>query len=230
MSYWKNEGELFRLIKEELFTAVIGDIMDKLDLQHQFLPPQIRPLQADMRIAGRAMPVLEADVNSDPLQNGFQHLSDKPFGIMLEALDDMKEHEIYICTGASPTYALWGELMTIRAIKLGAEGAVVNGYSRDTPGIVASNFPVFSYGPFAQDQGPRGKVIDFRLPVKMDKVDIHPGDIIVGDVDGVCVIPKHAETEVIRLALEKARGEKIVRQKISEGMGAKEAFDKYGII
>lgn len=230
MSYWKNEGELFRLIKNELFTAVIGDIMDKLDLQHQFLSPQIRPLQANMRIAGRAMPVLEADVDSDPLRNGFQHLSDKPFGIMLEALDDMKEHEIYICTGASPTYALWGELMTIRAIKLGAEGAVVNGYSRDTPGILASNFPVFSYGPFAQDQGPRGKVIDFRLPLQMDNVHVHPGDIIVGDVDGVCVIPKHAEAEVIHLALEKARGEKIVREKISEGMGAKEAFDKYGII
>lgn len=230
MAYWKNECELFKLLKCELFTAVIGDIMDKMGLQNQFLPPQLRPLRHDMLIAGRAMPVLEADVNSDPLLNEFQHLSDKPFGIMLEALDDLKENEIYICTGASPTYALWGELMTVRAMKLGCGGAVVNGYSRDTPGILALDFPVFSYGPFAQDQGPRGKVIDFRIPINMGGVEINPGDIVVGDMDGVCIIPSHAENEIISLALEKARGEKVVHKKITEGMGAKEAFDIYGII
>ena len=65
------------------------------------------------------------------------------FGLMFEALDDLKPNEVYVCTGASPRYALWGELMSTRAIKLGAAGAVVDGYLRDTHGILAQNFPRF---------------------------------------------------------------------------------------
>ena len=62
MKPWKNDDELFALVRRELFTCVVGDVMDKLELQHQFLPPQIRPLRADMVVVGRAMPVLAVDV------------------------------------------------------------------------------------------------------------------------------------------------------------------------
>ena len=154
----------------------------------------------------------------------------KPFGLMLEALDDLKPGEVYICTGSSPSYALWGELMSTRATKLGAVGAVVDGYSRDTQGILKLNFPTFSYGRYAQDQGPRGKVIDWRVPIEMNGVRINSGDIIFGDIDGVCVIPRDAEEEVFAAALEKARGEKKVAEAIRNGMGAVEAFAKFGIM
>ncbi len=149
---------------------------------------------------------------------------------MLEALDDLKKDEVYLCTGSSPTYALWGELMSTRAMKLGSGGAVVNGYSRDTKGILKLNFPTFSYGSYAQDQGPRGKVIDFRVEIEMNSVRIKPGDIVFGDIDGVCIVPKEIEYEVIEGALDKALGEKTVQKAIENGMGAKEAFDKYGIM
>jgi regulator of RNase E activity RraA len=225
---WKTDDELFQIVRNELYSAVIGDIMDKLGLVHQFLSPRIQPLRDDMFIVGRAMTVLEADVVSDKSSNN--PVLNKPFGLMLEALDDLKKNEVYVCTGASPTYALWGELMATRAQMLGAAGAVVDGYSRDTKGILSINFPSFSYGRYAQDQAPRGKVIDFRVPVEMNGVRINPGDIIIGDIDGVCVVPKVAEEEVFRRAIEKARGEKMVQKKIQEGMSAKEAFDKYGIM
>ena len=155
---WDNDDELFHLVRKELYTAVVGDIMDKLGLFNQFLPPQITPLNESSFIIGRAMTVLEADVNS--ISSSFNPILNKPFGLMLEALDDLKKNEIYICTGSSPDYALWGELMSVRAQKLGAAGAVVDGYSRDTISIRNINFPVFSYGRYAQDQAPRGKVID----------------------------------------------------------------------
>ena len=58
--------------------------------------------------------------------------------------------------------------MSARAIQCKAAGAVVNGYSRDTKGILALDFPCFSYGPYAQDQAPRGKVIDYRVPIEME--------------------------------------------------------------
>lgn len=62
MEEWKNNKELIALINDELYTAVIGDIMDKMGYYHQFLDPRIRPLKNDMKLAGRAMTVLEADV------------------------------------------------------------------------------------------------------------------------------------------------------------------------
>lgn len=226
----KEDVALFQLMKDELFTAVVGDVMDKMGLLHQFLPPYLRPLRDDMVVAGRAMPVLEADVFLESNPEGRGPLSDKPFGLMLEALDDLKPNEVYIAAGASPRYALWGELMATRASKLGAVGAVVDGYSRDTVGVLQLGFPTFSRGRYSQDQGPRGKVIDFRVPVEIGGIRIHPGDIIFGDLDGVLVIPREHEEEVIRLAMEKARGEKLVAKAIREGMSAVEAFEKFGIM
>ena len=227
---WKNDEELFQLIKKELYTAVAGDIMDKMGLEHQFLPPQIRPLREGMVIVGRAMTVLEADCFEALSPDSQNPVMIKSFGLMLEALDDIKPGEVYICSGASPCYALIGELMMTRVKMCGGAGAVVNGYSRDTLGIYAVGLPVFSYGPYAQDQAPRGKVIDFRVPIEMNGVRIQPGDMIFGDIDGVCVIPRLAEDEVFTRAIEKARGERTVLKAIQGGMTVVEAWRKYGIM
>lgn len=230
MMTWKNDGELFSLTRKELFTSVVGDVMDKLRLQRQFLPPVIRPLRADMVVIGRAMPVLSVDVGQERVSGTANPLMEKPFGLMLEALDDLRENEVYISTGSSPRNALWGELMSTRACKLGAVGAVVNGYSRDTKAVLDLNFPTFSYGSYGQDAGPRSKVVDFRLPVEIGAVFIEPGDVVFGDIDGVCIIPRKAEVEVFQKALEKARGEKLVKRALEEGSSAVSAFQKYGIM
>lgn len=228
--HWRDDEELFSLIRQHLFTAVVGDIMDRLGFHRQFLPPQIRPLDPSMIVLGRAMTVLEADwLDGGPVQSN-SALTHKPFGLMLEALDDLRRNEIYVCSGGSPTFALWGELMSTRAMKLGAAGAVVNGYSRDTRGILRLKFPTFSYGPYAQDQAPRGKVIDFRVPLDIGNVRVNSGDIVFGDIDGVCVIPCAAEEEVFRKAIEKVNGEETVRIAIEGGMSAAAAFEKYAIM
>jgi regulator of RNase E activity RraA len=230
MSYWQTEAELFALIRRELFTAVVGDVMDKIGLRRQFLPPRIQPLRDDMVVLGRAMPVLEADVFEEHSGNQANPVMAAPFGLMLRALDDLKVGEVYICTGGSPRYALWGELMSTRAQKLGASGAVLNGYARDSPGILRLNFPTFAWGRYAQDQGPRGKVIDFRCPIELEGVNIAPGDLIFGDMEGVLITPQTAIEEVFSLAVEKARAEKLVRKAIEEGMSASEAFEKFGVM
>jgi regulator of RNase E activity RraA len=230
MIYWQTEAELYALIRRELFTAVVGDVMDKVGLRRQFLPPQIQPLRDDMVVLGRAMPVLEADVFEERSENQANPVMAAPFGLMLRALDDLKVGEVYICTGGSPRYALWGELMSTRALRLGAAGAVMNGYARDSLGILRLNFPTFAWGRYAQDQGPRGKVIDFRCPIEIESVSVAPGDLIFGDLEGVLVIPQTAIEEVFSLAVEKARAEKLVRKAIEEGMSASEAFEKFGIM
>ena len=102
-TYWETDKELFAIVREELYTAVVGDIMDKLGYLHQFLPPQVQPLRDDMFLVGRAMTVLEADCFEDLPGHSNNPVMKQPFGLMLEALDDLKEDEIYICTGSSPS-------------------------------------------------------------------------------------------------------------------------------
>src|SRR6202046_911018 len=227
---WKSDDELFVLAQRELFTCVVGDVMDKMDLQHQFLPPQIQALRQDMVVIGRAMTVLSVDVFVEQIAGSANKLMEKPFGLMLEALDDLRTNEIYVNTGSSPRNALWGELMSTRARKLGSRGAGLNGYVRDTKAILAMGFPTFGFGSYGQDSAPRHKVVDFRIPVEIGAVHISPGDIVFGDIDGVLLVPPEAETEVFRRALEKARGEKLVRRAIEAGSSAVAAFEKFGIM
>jgi 4-hydroxy-4-methyl-2-oxoglutarate aldolase len=230
MRLWNNDNELFDLAKRELFTALVGDVLDKLGYLHQFLPQQIKPVLDTMVVVGRALPVLEADVFAERLEGTANPIMNQPFGLMFHALDDLKPNEVYICSGSSYNYALWGGLMSTRAIKLKAAGAVVNGYSRDTNEIIKLNFPTFSAGIYAQDQGPRGKVIDYRLPIEFGGIRINPGDIVFGDRDGVIVVPKNVEEEAFTKAIEKARGEKSVKKALEEGMSTVDAFKKFGIM
>jgi len=227
---YQDDDELFGKSREGLFTAVVGDVMDMMGFTRQFLSPMIQPLRQDMVTIGRAMPVLEADDDGGEGPGRNNPLFNQPFGLMLTALDDLKKNEIYICAGSSPRYALWGELMSTCAINQGAAGAVMDGYSRDTRGILELNFPVFSYGRYAQDQRPRGKVLDFRCTIQMNGVTIAPGDIVFGDIDGVCVVPRAIEAEVMRRAWAKAHGEKRVFQAIKGGMKAQAAWDTFGIL
>lgn len=217
-----NETDYFLTLKEELFSAIIGDIMDTLNLVRQFLPPEIKPLDRATKLVGRAMPVLEQDITKP---------NEAPFGLMFDALDDLRPNEIYLATGATPSYALWGGLMTTRAKKLDAAGAVLIGYHRDTLEILEQDFPCFSMGSYAQDQGVRGKVVDFRCPiVSPNGVKIEPGDLVFGDLDGVVIVPKDVENDVIEKARDKLAGEDKVRTAILSGMSTKEAFKKFGIM
>ncbi len=232
MQLWKNDKELFALARAELFPALVGDILDTHGYLHQFLPPQIKPLGHEMIIIGRAMTVLESDMPNGASANttGSSTALSKPFGLMFEALDDLKEDEVYICSGASWSFALWGGLMSTRAKVLKAAGAVVHGYSRDTSEILDLGFPVASAGGYAQDQGPRGKVLGWRVPINFGNVLINPGDIVFGDRDGVLVVPQAVEVAVFSGAVEKARGERDVLNALQQGMSTADAFKRFGIM
>lgn len=227
---WKSDDELFKLMRQRLFPAVVGDILDTLGYLRQFLHPHIRPVANHMVIAGRAMPVLETLCFSAAEEQGKLPLSRQPFGLLFEALDDLRPNEVYVATGCAPKFALWGGLMTTRALHLKAAGAVLDGYSRDTTEVLELGLPVFSYGGYAQDQGPRGKVVDYRVGVEINGVRVNPGDIVFGDRDGVLIIPREAEEEAIRKALEKAGTENTVRSAIQNGMSTVEAFKTFGVM
>jgi regulator of RNase E activity RraA len=216
-----NDTDLFALVRAELYTPVVGDILDGIGLYHQFLPAAVQPLREEMKLVGRAMPVLMIDVFGPQKE---------PFGRLTEALDQLEPGDIYLAAGGGMRCAYWGELLTATARMRGANGAVVDGYHRDTPQVVAQNWPVFSRGRFAQDSGVRTKVVDYRCPIEIGGVWVEPGDLVFGDLDGVVVVPHRRESEVIDKALEKARGEKVVRKAIEAGMSSTDAFRKFGIL
>ena len=224
-----DDAELFAAVRRELFVAAVGDVLDRMGLQHQFVGPELRVIEPHMVILGRAMPVLEADF-CGVSNTGLGPLGKKPFGLMFEALDDLKPGEVYICAGASPRYALWGGLMTTRALACGAAGAVVHGYHRDTQEILRLDFPIASFGSYAQDQGVRGKVIDWRVPIEMDGVRINPGDIVYGDRDGVLIVPSDAAAEAFAGAFEKVRAENTVLEALQAGMSTVDAFKTFGVM
>jgi regulator of RNase E activity RraA len=234
---WRTDADLFDLMRKRLFPAVVGDILDVMGFRHQFLNASIKPVQSGMVVLGRAVPVLEADCQPDGTVSASAALGarnpralSQPFGLLFEALDDLKPNEVYLASGCSARFALWGGLMTARARHLQAAGAVLNGPWRDTPEVLASGLPVFGTGSYAQDQGVRGKVLDWRVPLHVDGVIVQPGDIVFGDLDGVLVIPQAAEKEAITRALEKASTENAVRKAIDAGMSTVEAFRTYGVM
>jgi 4-hydroxy-4-methyl-2-oxoglutarate aldolase len=221
VTQWRDDNALFELIRRELYTPVVGDVLDDLGFVHQFLPPQVQPMREAMKVVGRAMPVLMIDVFGKQKQ---------PFGKLTEALDQLRPGEVYLASGGAMRCAYWGEILTATAKARGAVGAVINGYHRDTPRVLEQDWPIFSRGRFAQDSAVRTQVIDYRCPIEIGQVRVEPGDLLFGDLDGVVVVPRKVEAEVIERALAKARGEKTVRKAIEGGMSSTEAFQKYGIL
>lgn len=216
----KNDDELFTLMREKLYTPVVGDILDSLGCYHQFLPREIQPLTEQMKVAGRAMPVLICGVHGE---------QEKPFGYLTEALDQIEAGEVWV-SGGNMSSALWGEILTATARSRGGVGAVVHGPHRDTPQVLEQEWPVFSTGRFAQDSRVRTFVQNYRTAIEIEGVWIEPGDLVFGDLDGVVIVPAKHEEEVIEKALEKAAAENIVRREIEAGMSATEAFQRYGVL
>ncbi len=222
---WHSGSDLLALVRKELYTAVIGDVCDQIGLRNQFLPASLRPLGCSGArvLAGRAMPVLEMIISDDPDPR-------QPFGLMLDALDALQQDELYVAAGVAPGFALFGELMSIAAMRRGAAGAICDGYVRDTAKILALGFPVYCRGSYGRDQRYRGIVREYGIPVDVGGVRISPGDVIVGDADGVIVIPRAAEGDVFTKALCNARQEKEAKSALEQGASANDVFSRFGVL
>jgi 4-hydroxy-4-methyl-2-oxoglutarate aldolase len=215
------DADLFSAVRRNLYTAVVGDVLDHMGQHLHFLPPQVRPLRPDMVVVGRAAPVV---VRDDPGSGGDR------FGKLLEALDALRENDVYITEGTSSNFSLWGELLSTRATHLKAAGAVLNGYCRDEAGILETGFPTFCWGSYALDISFRGKVVDYGVPTTIGGVPVAPGDVVFGDRDGVLVVPAAMAAEAFDRALDKVRSENQVRDAFRAGMSAVEAFRKFGVM
>jgi regulator of RNase E activity RraA len=154
-----------------------------------------------------------------------------PYELELRAVDTCGVNDVFIAAaGGSTRSAIWGELLSTAAKNRGCVGAIVDGLTRDTEHILEMRFPVFARGMSPYDSQNRQRVVDLDVPVEIGGVRIAPGDLVIADADGVVVVPREVEEEVIQHAWKKVHTENEIRAAILGGMSAQEAYAKYGVL
>ena len=222
MIEWENDEQLFSLMAGKLYSAVISDVLDDAGYRNQVMSHKIRPLYENVVAVGRAMTVLCMDVYEPP---------DQPYRMEIEAVDSLKPNEILVCTtNGSNRYSFWGELLSTASVARGASGAIIDGFVRDCKAIMDMEFPVFATGISPLDSKGRGDVVSFNIPIECGGVRVVSGDIAFGDYDGIVVVPKQIEEQIVSAAFDKVSGENNIRQELEAGATVKYVFDKYGIL
>jgi 4-hydroxy-4-methyl-2-oxoglutarate aldolase len=205
-----------------LFSAVVSDALDALSLRGQSPAVTLLPLTTDAVLIGRARTTLWADVEDD---------DEPPYAKELAAVDACLPDEVFVAAaGGSLRSAVWGELLSTAARSRGCAGAVVDGAVRDVRSMRAMGFPVFARGTCARDSRFRQKVVACDVPVVIGGTCFRPGDLVVADPDGVVVVPRQVEEEVLRRAWSKVIEEHALRRTIERGMTASEAYRRYGVL
>ncbi len=213
---------LFETIETRLYTAVISDALDELGHTTGAMRERLRPLFPDWKVIGWARTVACIDLFYTP-----SNVYDRE----IEAVDSILPGEVLVvATGESTRNAPWGELLSTAALARGARGAVVDGLVRDALKIQQLGFPVFATGLKPVDSKGRGIVIDYNVPVCCGGVIVTPGDLVVGDYDGIVVVPAAVVDEVIRLAAEKVTRENHSRAELKAGAYLRDVFAKYGVL
>jgi 4-hydroxy-4-methyl-2-oxoglutarate aldolase len=210
------------MMRQSLYSAVVCDALDAAGYPNQSPRVRLSPMTVEMVLVGRAKTTLWADMfHQDP----------RPYELELEAVDSCQVDDVLIAAAAgSFRSGIWGELLSTAARNRGCVGAIVDGAVRDVQKMKEMGFPVFARSTCIYDSRDRQRVIDLDVAVMIDGVQFSPGDLIVADIDGVVVVPQEAEEQVIRAAWGKVHAENEVRDAIRAGMGAVEAFRRYGVL
>ena len=218
------DDEVITAARTKLYAAVLSDVLDAQGYRHQVLPPQIRPLDDQLVLVGRARTGLYRDVYHVPRGHD-------PYALEIALVDDLKPGDVAILgCGGSGRIAPWGELLTTASVARGAQGCVTDGLVRDVKAIRALRFPVFHGGIGPLDSKGRGEVCAIDVPIECAGVTVNPGDLVFGDADGVLVVPQPIVKPTLKLALEKVAGEDRTREELQQGASLAEVFKKYGVL
>jgi 4-hydroxy-4-methyl-2-oxoglutarate aldolase len=211
-------------LRDRLFASVLSDCLDVAGHRNQAMQARIRPLDDALVLCGRARTGLYAEVYDAPA-------GENPYELEIRLIDDLKPDEVPVfACGSSGRIAPWGELLSTSARARGAAGVVMDGLTRDVRAIREMKFPVFAGGIGPLDSKGRGKVVAIDVPVEVAGARVVPGDLVFGDVDGVVVVPRAIEEQVIAAALAKLSGENATREALARGEKLAEVFKRHGIL
>jgi 4-hydroxy-4-methyl-2-oxoglutarate aldolase len=211
-------------LRQRLFSSVLSDCLDAAGHRNQAMQARIRPLDESLVLCGRARTGLYVDVYEAPE-------GENPYELEIRLIDDLQTDEVPVfACGASGRIAPWGELLSTAARARGAAGVVMDGLTRDVRAIRAMKFPVFAGGIGPLDSKGRGKVMAIDVPVEVAGARVGPGDLVFGDADGVVVVPREVEDQVVAAALAKVSGENATREALARGEKLAEVFKRHGIL
>lgn len=217
------EPEKYQWIKDNLYVAIVCDVLDQMGYRNQAMHQRLRPLDTEnCIIVGRARTLrwMETD-----------YIDAEPYTMEIEIVDSLKPGDVVVhSTDFAGTNAPWGELMSTIAKRNGAVGCICDSMIRDCRKIIAMQFPIFYGGIRPLDSLGRGKVMAYDVPVRCGDVVVQPGELVFSDYDGVVVIPKAVEDEALELAYEKVFKEDQSRADLLNGESLRTVFNKYGVL
>ena len=216
----EQERRLFQNTKLLLSSSLLSDIMDDMNLTG-VLSKEFGLNLSNAKIFGRAK-TMQIDMCAD--DDDFKKIYDS-----LHLYDHVVSNDVIVVANKIPGFAFFGELNANLAIRSGAIGAIIDGVTRDTRETHDMGFPVFSKGNYCKDTRKRGIVTSRNRTVLIDGISIHKDDLIFGDKDGIVVIPRKHEVEIIEKALNNMRNEKLILIDIAQGVQTDTLVEKYGM-
>jgi 4-hydroxy-4-methyl-2-oxoglutarate aldolase len=203
-----------------IYTAALADILDGRGYRTQTLPPSIRPLRKGMRLAGPAFTVQghasETGDYDTALRKVLRMLGEVPSGHVA----------VYACD--HDVSAHLGELSVTSLAARDVAGCVLHGGCRDVHFILDVGFPVFCSHVTPEDSTSRWELEATQVPITIGQVRVDPGDWVVGDDDGVIVVPASIAERVLAEAEAKAATENEIRRVVRDGMPPIEAYERFG--
>ncbi len=201
----ERERIVLRTLRTELSSPVLSDILDALGVNGAVRG--LRPLTPDTRILGRAR-----TLKLRALREGedFQGIYDA-----LKSYERIVANDVIVVENGVPEFAYFGDLNARLAIRAGAVGAIIDGVTRDSNNVRALGFPVFARDTFCVDVRNRATVDDMECPVTIGGQPVAPNDLIFADADGIIVIPKKYERQVIDLAMDTVSKESRISRDIA---------------
>jgi 4-hydroxy-4-methyl-2-oxoglutarate aldolase len=205
------------------YSALVSDALEELGLRSQVMDPGVQPLTADTVLAGVAFPIAVEDADE-------VLTPESPYESEMEAIMAVEAGAVTVYSVPEGNRAaVCGELFAHAARSRGAVGAVVDGSVRDTRQLRALGYPVFSRGASPLDTRARARVREFGAPVVAGGVEVNPGDFVVGDSDGVVVVPVAALADVRELIARRERDEDGARADLVAGLGMQAVWDKWRV-
>jgi len=204
---------------EQLYTGAVNDVLREHCLLNQALPNRIIPLREYRTVAGFAFTVKSAPNAKITGEMEFRS----------QMLDEMIENTFVVWDTSKDEYAtLWGGVMTATAKGKKVKAACIDGGIRDTHQILEADFPVFYKYRISNGSLGRCLITHYQTVLQIDNVTIKPGDIVLGDIDGVLVVPRDIAYDVLIRAEEIKENEKKIFGWVKEGQTVHEITEKGG--
>jgi 4-hydroxy-4-methyl-2-oxoglutarate aldolase len=197
-----------------LSTATISDALDRIGVTTSLLG--LRPLTRGRRLAGRAFTVRYVAAGSPPGTVG-DYIDDVPAG-----------HVVVLDNGGRVDCTVWGDILTAVAAARHLGGTVIDGVCRDVARAVSVGYPIYSRGYFMRTGKDRVEVSDVGTPVTVAATMVRPGDLLVGDDDGVVVVPAEHEARVLEIAREISDREDAILRDALGGTPLRDARARHG--